>query len=232
MATADSVWMDAKQFLTKDVVDFAVATSGHGKLIAMLKLAAADVPVAVDDLDANPWLLNCPNGTIDLRTGELRSHRHEDNLTKLCPTNFNPDAGSYHFDRFLEGLFDDGPTIDFLQRFFGYCLTGDVREQILAVFHGVGSNGKSTLLNAIEDTLGTDFSAAAPPSLLIEKKNESHPTELAGLFGKRLVIAQETNAGARLAEATVKILTGGTSFPRGECEKIFGHSRLRTRSCS
>ena len=208
MATADSVWHDAKECLTKDVVDFAVATSGHGKLSAMLKLAAADVPVAVDDLDANPWLLNCSNGTVDLRTGELRPHRREDNLTKLCPTNFNPDVGSYHFDRFLEGVFD-GSTIDFVQRFFGYCLTGDVREHILAVFHGIGSNGKSTLLKAIEDTLGTDFSAAAPPSLLIEKKTEAHPTELAGLFGKRLVIAQETNHGARLAEATVKLLTGG-----------------------
>jgi len=208
-SVADSVWMDAKEFLTKDVVDFAVATSGHGKLSAMLKLAAADVPVAVDDLDSNPWFLNCPNGTVDLRTGELKPHRCEDNLTKLCPTQFNPDAGSYHFDRFLEGVFEDQPTIDFLQRYFGYCLTGDVREQILAVFHGVGSNGKSTLLTAIQDTLGTDFSAAAPPSLLMEKKNETHPTELAGLFGKRLVIAQETNAGARLAEATVKMLTGG-----------------------
>ena len=208
MATADSVWHDAKECLTKDVVDFAVATSGHGKLSAMLKLAAADAPVAVDHLDANPWLLNCSNGTVDLRTGELRPHRREDNLTKLCPTNFKPDAGSYHFDRFLEGVFD-GSTIDFMQRFFGYCLTGDVREQILAVFHGIGSNGKSTLLKAIEDTLGTDFSTAAPPSLLIEKKTEAHPTELAGLFGKRLVIAQETNHGARLAEATVKLLTGG-----------------------
>ena len=208
MATADSVWHDAKECLTKDVVDFAVATSGHGKLAAMLKLAAADVPVAVDDLDANPWLMTCLNGTLDLRTGELRQHRREDNLTKLCPTNFNPDAGSYHFDKFLEGVFD-GPTIDFVQRFFGYALTGDVREQILAVFHGIGSNGKSTLLKAIQDTLGTDFSAAAPPSLLIEKKTEAHPTELAGLFGKRLVIAQETNHGARLAEATVKLLTGG-----------------------
>ena len=208
MATADSVWLDAKEHLTKDVVDFAVATSGHGKLSAMLKLAAADVSVAVDDLDANPWLLNCPNGTLDLRTGELRPHRREDNLTKLCPTNYTPDAGSYCWDGFLEGVFD-GPTIDFMQKFLGYCLTGDVSEQILAVFYGIGSNGKSTLLNAIQHTLGTDFSPAAPPSLLMEKKTETHPTELAGLFGKRLVIAQETNAGARLAEATVKSLTGG-----------------------
>ena len=91
-------------------------------------------------------------------------------------------------------------------------MTGDVSEQVLAVFYGVGSNGKSTLLNALQTTLGTDFTSAAPPSLLMEKKSEAHPTELAGLFGKRLIVAQETNAGARLAEATVKILTGGDNI--------------------
>ncbi|MFM9961770.1 MAG: phage/plasmid primase, P4 family [Planctomycetaceae bacterium] len=211
MATtvADQVWHEAVDYRTEETIDFATKTSRASGVSAMLKLAASMRPIRVDDLDANPWLMTCPNGTLDLRGGELRPHRREDNLTKLCPTNYSPDAPSYHFDRFLEGVFPDQPTIDFLQRFFGYCLTGDVREQILAVFHGVGSNGKSTLLKAIQDTIGTDFSAAAPPSLLVEKKTESHPTELAGLFGKRMIIAQETNAGARLAEATVKILTGG-----------------------
>lgn len=211
MATtvADQVWHEAVDHRTDDTIEFAEKTSKASGINAMLKLAASMRPIRVDDLDANPMLLNCPNGTLHLRTGELRPHRREDTITKISPTNFKPDAGSFHFDRFLEGLFPDQSTIDFMQRFFGYCLTGDVSEQILAVFYGIGSNGKSTLLNAIQHTLGTDFSAAAPPSLLMEKKTETHPTELAGLFGKRLVIAQETNAGARLAEATVKSLTGG-----------------------
>ncbi|MFM9966030.1 MAG: phage/plasmid primase, P4 family [Planctomycetaceae bacterium] len=210
MATtvADQVWHEAVDYRTEETIDFATKTSRASGVSAMLKLAASMRPIRVDDLDANPWLLNCLNGTLDLRTGELRPHRREDNLTKLCPTNYNPDASSYHFDRFLEGVFD-GPTIDFIQRFFGYCLSGDVQEQILSVFYGIGSNGKSTLLNAIQETLGTDFTSAAPSSLLLEKKHETHPTELASLFGKRLVIAQESNAGARLAEATVKHLTGG-----------------------
>ena len=211
MAMADSVWNDAKDHIAlKDVVDFAVATSGHGKLTSMLKLAAADVPIAVDDLNGNQLLLNCPNGTVDLRTGKLRPHRREDNLTTLCPTNYNPDAGSFCFDRFLEGTFDGHqPIIDFLQRFLGYGITGDVCEQILAIFYGEGSNGKSTLLTAVQDTLGNDFSRAAPPSLLLEKRTETHPTELTSLFGQRLVIAQESDSGAKLAEATVKRLTGG-----------------------
>lgn len=212
MATtvADQVWHEAVDHRSDDTLEFAEKTSKASGINAMLRLAASMRPIRVEELDANHWFLNCPNSTVDLRTGGPRQHRREDCLTKLCPTNFTPDANTYHFDRFLEGTFDGHqPTIDFMQRFFGYCLTGDVSEQILAVFHGMGSNGKSTLLNAIQDTIGTDFAVAAPPSLLIDKKTEAHPTELAGLFGKRLVIAQETNAGARLAEATVKILTGG-----------------------
>lgn len=210
MAVADSVWFDARDFLTKDVVDFAVSTSGVGKLSAMLKLASADVPISVDELDANPWLLNCPNGSLDLRTGELRPHRREDNLTKLCPTNFNHEADSYGWDRFLEGVFGGhSPTIELLQRLAGYFITGDVSEQILPIPWGVGSNGKTTFLTALQEAIGPDYTMAAPASLLTVKKNEAHPTELADLFGMRFVVASETEDGGRLAESLVKSLTGG-----------------------
>ena len=212
MATtvADAIWHQVANFHTEDTVDFAMKISKSGGINAMLKLAASMLPIRVDELDTNHWLLNCPNGTLDLRTGTLRPHRREDNLTKLCPTNYTPDAGTLSFDQFLDGVFDGSSTlIDFLQRLFGYAITGDVREQCLPIFYGEGSNGKSTLLTAIQDTLGIDYSTTAPPSLLMEKKTDTHPTELAGLFGKRLVVAQETNQGAKLAESTVKQLTGG-----------------------
>ncbi len=207
---ADSLWYEVAKYHTKDSIEFAGKTSKASGINAMLKLAASMRPICVDKLDANHWLLNCPNGTVDLRTGELGPYRREDNITKLCPTNFNADAETYSFDHFLDGVFGGNATlIGFLQRLFGYCLTGDVREQCLPVFHGSGANGKSTLLTAIQDALGIDYSTTAPPSLLMEKKTPAHPTELAGLFGKRLVVAQETNQGARLAESTVKQLTGG-----------------------
>jgi putative DNA primase/helicase len=209
MAIADQVWMDAKQHLTRDVADFAVATSGHSRLSAMLKLAAADSAVSPTELDAHPWLLNCANGTVDLRTGELRPYRREDLLTRLCPTKFDPDAPSYDWDRFLEGVFVAQELIDFCQRLSGYCLTGDVSEQILAILWGSGSNGKSVFVGSIQGAVGPDYCTAAPPGLLMEKKGDSHPTELAGLFGRRIVIASETSQGARLAESTVKQLTGG-----------------------
>lgn len=206
---ADSLWAEVVTNPSDDAVRFAVESSKASKIAAATRLAMAEVPIDVADLDANPWLLNCDNGTIDLRTGKLRPHRREDWITKICPTRFNPDAPSYHFDRFLESTLESALVIDFLRRLAGYCLTGLVSEQILPVFWGGGANGKTTLLNAWQDTLGSDYSGAAPASLLMERKQSEHPTELADLFGRRVVVASETNQGAKLAESTVKQLTGG-----------------------
>ena len=101
-------------------------------------------------LDADPWLLNCPNGTLDLRTGQLREHRREDLITKLCPTRVRP--GRRVPDSGRPPLLQDlrrrsAELVDYFQRLCGYCLTGDVREQILPIFWGDGSNGKSADLS-------------------------------------------------------------------------------------
>lgn len=209
MTVADSVWLEARGQLTREIATFAVQTSSAGRLAAMLKLAAADVPIATEDLDSNPWLLNCPNGTLDLRTGELRPPRREDCITKICPTIYDRSAVAPNWELFLAGVFGDSATVDFVQRFAGYCLTGSTAEQILTVLWGTGSNGKSTLLNALQDTIGGDYAMAAPAGLLTVKKTDAHPTELADLFGKRFVVSQETEDGGRLAESLVKQLTGG-----------------------
>lgn len=216
-ATADSIWSEIPRAATSDealatAIAFARGTSGMSRIRAFVDLSASELPVQIDELDQNRWLLNCPNGTVDLRTGELKPHQRSDCVTKLCPTNFTPDAPSYHFDKFLDGIFGDQRLIDFVQRLFGYCLSGSTVEQILPVFWGQGSNGKSTLLGALSETLGNDYSGTAPSSLLMEKKTESHPTDLASLFGKRFVIASESSQGARLAEAQVKQLTGSDAI--------------------
>lgn len=219
---ADDLWQEARQNMSQPVALFVSQTSGTYRLNAMLKLAAAEVPVAVEDLDADRWLLNCPNATIDLRTGELREHDRHNYCTKQCPTRFNPDATAPHWEAFLQTVFGgDTDLIQFLQRLCGYILTGDVSEQILPILHGQGSNGKSTLLNAITATLGGDYTTPAPPGLLVERKGDSHPTELASLFGKRLVIAQETAQGARLAEPLVKQLTGDDAIPARRMREDF-----------
>lgn len=194
------------------LADHAVRSESARSIKAMIDLARSErgVPVTPDKLDGDPWLLNCVNGTIDLRTGTLLKHRREFLLTKMCPTPYEESARGEHWPRFLETIFDGNrELIDFVQRLFGYCITGSVAEQALPVLWGCGANGKSTLLNAVMSVLGPDYSMQAPAGLLVTKKTEHHPTELADLFGKRMVSSTETGQGNRLDEALVKQLTGG-----------------------
>jgi putative DNA primase/helicase len=170
------------------------------------------VPIDHTLLDVDPFLLNCPNGTVDLRTGELRPHNHMDMITRMTPVHYDPDAESYEWDKFLEKILVEQPLIDHVQRLMGYCITGSVREQVLPIFWGKGSNGKSTLLNLIKAAVGMDYASEAPDSLLAKKKNESHPTEVATLLGQRLVTTIETEEGQRLNEPLVKKLTGGDTI--------------------
>ncbi len=196
---------------------WALESESARRINAMLDLARSEpgIPILPEQMDADPWLLNCPNGTLDLRTGTLREHRREDYITKLCPTPYLPAARCPTWERFLAAVFQDeegepdGDLVLFVQRLLGRCLTGDVTEQILPIFWGGGANGKSTLVNAVLDTLGTDYAMKANADLLMISRGERHPTELAGLFGMRLVVASETHEGRRLNEALVKDLTGG-----------------------
>src|SRR5262245_61474280 len=91
----------------------------------------------------------------------------------------------------------------------GYCLTASTREQMLAIFWGGGSNGKSTLLETMLSVLGADYAIPVKPELLMRSRGERHPTEVASLFGKRLAIASESDDGRQLNEGLVKQLTGG-----------------------
>jgi len=212
-AVADAMWSDAGRLDDNAARKWAARTASEHGIRAMLALAASEVPVLPDELDANPWLLNVANGTIDLRNGEHREHRIEDCITKLCDVNYDAEAQAPIWERFqLEIAGGDKALVTFKQRLSGYCSTGSTREQIMAVLHGTGSNGKSTEIEAFMGTLGSDYACAAPRDLLMARKGESHPTELADLFGKRFVVAQETEAGRRLAESLVKQLTGGDTI--------------------
>nr|MBA3324637.1 hypothetical protein [Paracoccaceae bacterium] len=96
----------------------------------------------------------------------------------------------------------------YLARFCGYCLCGSAQEHVFAFFHGLGANGKSVFLQAVSQVLGT-YAAAAPLGTFMASRNEAHPTDLAGLVGKRLVTVSETEAGRAWAETRIKTITGG-----------------------
>lgn len=196
----------------KLMVAFATASNRSNSIDNMIKLARSEapLPVSASQLDTNPWLLKVANGTLDLKTGKLRADWQTDFITKLCPTAYKPGAACPTWERFLGEIFaGDAELIGYVQRLLGYCLTGDVREQILPILWGKGSNGKSTLVNAIAHVVGTDYGGVPPRQLFLASKFDRHPAELMMLQGKRLMMAQETESGAQLNEALIKNLTGG-----------------------
>lgn len=206
----DCLWDEAKNLGDDGARKFAANSGSVRAIRAMLDLAKSERPIEVGEMDQDGWLLNCKNGTLDLKTGKLRARTRDDMITKLCPTAYEPEAQSDVWKSFLNSTFGrDQELIDYVQKLFGYCLTAQTREQILPVFWGEGANGKSTLLTAFMETIGTDYAMKAPQNLLLAKRHESHPTELADLRGTRFVACVETPDEARLNETLVKELTGG-----------------------
>lgn len=199
----------------ENIARFAMRSERATALAAMVSLAKSEpgIPISPKELDALPWLLNVQNGTLDLRTGTLKEHSREDRLTKLCPVDFDPEAGCPEFMQFLTVIFNaDAELISFVQRLVGYSLTGNVQEHVLPVFYGEGANGKSTLTNALTAVLGPDYAMTAPADLLLARGSQAHPTELCDLQGKRLVVGSETESGRRFNESLVKSLTGGDAI--------------------
>lgn len=176
----------------------------------MLTLAGTDEKIAArhNDLDADPYLLNVANGTLDLRTWTLRPHDPADNLTKVAGAAYDPQAPGSVFTGFLERVQPDAAVRSFLARLLGHALEGAVSEHILPIFYGSGANGKSTLAGAVSAALG-DYAAPADSGLLTAKSFDAHPTSIADLCGLRLARLDEGDKGRHLGEGTVKRLTGG-----------------------
>lgn len=206
---------DVWQTAVPQMYSFARASNSAKGVDALITLARSQVPVNVRQLDANDWLLNVANGTIDLRTGELHPHRQEDYITKLCPIAYDPKAKCPRWKEFLSEIFDkDQAVVSFTQRFLGYCLTGDVSEQILPIFWGPGGNGKSLLIEVPAETvLGEDYAGVAPREIFVlSKPGSRHPTEIMTLQGKRFMRSGELDVGTRLSEGLIKHLTGGDAI--------------------
>lgn len=193
----------------KKLADWAKSSESASKINSMVSVVKSEPGILIgqSDLDKDPWLLNCNNGTLDLRTGALREYRPEDLITKLAPVDFDPNAMAHTFEAFLQEILPSEPVRKFVQRLIGYSLNGTTEEHKLPILYGHGANGKGTLLNTILDMLG-DYAMQAANELLMARHN-SHPTDQADLFGKRFVTNQETAEGQRFNESLVKQMTGG-----------------------
>lgn len=203
---------------------WARASESQAGISAALKRAATEkgIPISANDLDRHPYLLNCPNGVVDLRTGELLPHERSYLITKMCPVTYDPKANCARFLKFLYWAMGDNPEaemreetvrlISFLQRGFGYSLTGDVSEKCIFIFYGdKGNNGKTTLLNTFIKLLGPDYSAQISIDTLMTTKTQDAAlrADMADLRGARLVITSEVEKESRLSEGKLKYITAG-----------------------
>lgn len=219
-ADADARGDSAKAKQMKGIADalgkWALKCEMKGTIEAAVGLARKMLTVDSQTLDRDPWALNCLNGVVDLRTGVVRAHDPGEYITKLVPIAYDPDAVCPLWESVLSRITLEHELVParrgiarFLQRWFGYCLTGKTVEQCFVVHWGAeGSNGKSTVLGLMADTLG-DYASTAAPGLLTASKNDRHPTEIAALFGRRMTTAHETSENVVLREDFIKQATGG-----------------------
>lgn len=163
-----------------------------------------------DAFDGDHMLLGTPGGTVELRSGLLRSACREDMISRMTTcAPADPGVTPTLWVKFLNEVFaGDKEIMDFLQRAAGYALTGATEEHKLLFFHGSGRNGKSVFLNTLLHLLG-DYGRRVSATTFLHSQTERHPTDIAGLQGARLAIASELPRGKTWDEAVIKDLTGG-----------------------
>ncbi|MGO9572591.1 MAG: phage/plasmid primase, P4 family [Desulfomonilaceae bacterium] len=180
------------------------------RINAMIHLLPAEPGISVlsEVFDQDSTLLNVRNGTLNLRTGELKPHNADDLITRLAPVDYDPGATCPRWEQFiLEIMDDDKELASYLQRVLGYSVTGLAKEQAWFFLWGKGSNGKSVFINAVSEVLG-DYAVDTPAATFMEKKGDDGPrNDLARLRARRFVSASEPR-GARFDPETIKKVSG------------------------
>lgn len=200
----------------KELAGFALRSEARQRRQAAVYLASCERRMQSPGslLDQKPWLLNVQNGTIDLRTGQLRPHDPADMLTIIAPVDYDPAAQSPIWDDFIGTITQHDSTLAvYLQRCTGMSLTGDISSQAFFFLYGLGANGKSTYLNAIRGLLGPYAHQADMEMIMMKDRPRAGASEdLANLYGRRFVVATEVEEGRKLAVNLIKLMTGGENI--------------------
>lgn len=226
--TVRDLYREAAQLSDTDARDqllkHAARSEAAPRVKALLELASTEPEIALqaDAFDADPWLLNVNNGTINLKTGTLQPHKRQDLITKLAPVDYDPKAKAPRWRQFIDEITDgDKELQDYLQRIVGYGATGDVREECLFFCYGQGGNGKSKFFETIRAVLG-DYSQQSDFSTFMERHGDGPRNDLARMRGARFVTASEAQGERPFDGRILKQLTGGdTITARKLYEELF-----------
>lgn len=234
-----------KDFLTriKAHYRFAFDSGNTTRISAIMREAEPHLQKEIDQFDTHHFLLNLQNGTLNLKAefkGEesfdgivLEEYEREHLITKVARVSYDREAEAPTFNKFIREVMPDDEVRLFLQRFFGYCLTGDTRNQVIVMFWGEGSNGKSTLMDLLTWMLG-DYATVTPFASLLhtdQRRGSEASPDLARLPGARLVSAAEPESGARFAESMLKQLTGSEIMTVRHLHKDFFEFKPQFKLC-
>lgn len=214
--TAKMTYLQADSLMGDDNEDFREAATKHARAMEssaananMLRLAQSDPAVArrTSQLDSDPYLLNCADGIVDLKTGMLYDHDRASLITCCAPAGLKRGFGG-RWQQFLDEILPDVELQMYVQRAVGCSIVGNQLDHVLFIAYGSGANGKGTFFRALSAALG-EYVTALPPHLLIEVPQQAHPTEIADLFGKRLAVSSEIPKNKKLDECKLKAMSGG-----------------------
>jgi hypothetical protein len=186
-------------------------SSKDANLRAMIRQATSEPGMTgrLCEFDADPLLLGVRNGVLDLKSGALLPVSSKVLVSKRCNVAYDPSAGCPRFLRYLEEVQPDAEVRAFLQRFAGYCLTGEVGEKKFLMVTGTGDNGKTVFVELLNWLLGDYARKIETEMLMTHQRNPQGPSaDIVALKGRRFVYANETEEGHRLASARVKDMTG------------------------
>ena len=196
----------------KAIVKWATRSESRASRRATVECARSEPRIAIhpEQFDVHGWLLNCPNGTLDLQTGIIREHDPKDLITRLTGADYDPDARSDLWERFLtEATGGDGQLRAWLQRGAGYSCTGDYRDEVYFVLVGDTSTGKTTFTEALMRALGS-YSVSVNQEAFLARSNVGGTRDsIMPLKGKRLAVCSEFDRGRRFDEPLIKQLVGG-----------------------
>jgi putative DNA primase/helicase len=210
--TVSTIYQEAARHSDKgkreEIGHWALKSESEQRIRAMISLAKCELPVSEDDLDKDPWLLNCTNGTLDLRTGDLQKHDPANLITKLASVHYDPDAKSSLWNHVMPHALPNKKVRTFFQKLAGYTLTGCTGEDIFALIHGPTRASKGTIQEAIATMLG-DYAITAELDMLAERNRTGAPRpEIIRLRGARMVSIYETSRRLTLSASLVKTLAG------------------------
>jgi len=216
--TVRSIVREAERVENEELRDGLISHSRRSETSAQISGTATlaqtnpDLALSPDQLDSDPWLLNCENGTIDLRTGKLLPHSREHLITKIIPIHYDPRAKCRMWDAFIYKVMGGNwDLIEFLQRAVGYSLTGDTRERCLFFAVGPTASGKTTFIEAVRALLD-DYAKATDFDSFVHGKRTNIRNDLARLEKARFVSAVEARRGDKFDEGLVKHVTGRDTF--------------------